>query len=57
MDLSSRIPNYKSTEWKYMIDDNCNFWIMRNEYIERNFIIKEKEGKQYGNVTNTINNK
>lgn len=40
MNIQSRIENYISSEWKYMIDDNYNFWIMKNSYIDRNFIIK-----------------
>lgn len=41
MKLSEKIPNYKADEWKYMIDDDYNFWMMKIDYIERNFIIKE----------------
>lgn len=40
MNIQSRIKNYIPSEWKYMIDDNYNFWIMKNSYIDRNFIIK-----------------
>lgn len=43
MNISEKIENYNPKDWKYIIEDDCSFWMMRNEYIERNFILKKKE--------------
>lgn len=41
MDLKEKIDGYKAEDWKFMIDDNFNFWIMTKEYVEKYFITKE----------------
>lgn len=43
MNISEKIENYNPKEWKYIIEDDCSFWMMKNEYIERNFILTKKE--------------
>lgn len=39
MNIGLKIDNYIPSEWKYFIDDNYNFWILKNSYINRNFKI------------------
>lgn len=43
MNISNKIENYNPKDWKYIIEDDCSFWMMKNDYIERNFIFTKKE--------------
>ena len=43
MNITNKIENYNPTEWKFTIDENYNFWLMSNEYVEKHFINKGDE--------------
>lgn len=43
MNLQDKIANYKSEDWRFMIDNDYNFWIMTKEYVERNFVTNKGE--------------